>query len=98
MSNKVAAVASHYGDPDGKYSAWLAGKDPLYPGEAFFFWDQPLSDSGLKVTEAQILSNGTSTTPDSPASTTHKSGAIDNTVHEFTVATAIAAFLVAIAS
>lgn len=57
----VAAVAMHYGDPDGKYAAWLAQEDTLYPGEAFFFWEQPLSDSGLKVyiDQNQVLRSGT---------------------------------------
>jgi len=45
----VASTASLYGDPDGTYAAFLAQKDPAYPGEAFFFWDQPLSDSGIAV-------------------------------------------------
>ncbi|KAG8936109.1 hypothetical protein FRC03_011176 [Tulasnella sp. 419] len=46
----VAAVAAHYGDPTGKYAAWLAQKDPQYPSNAWFFYNQPLSDSGIKVT------------------------------------------------
>ena len=43
----VAAVAATYGDPDGKYAAFLASQDPTYPAEAYFLWDQPLSDSNL---------------------------------------------------
>ncbi|KAG8908744.1 hypothetical protein FRB99_002982 [Tulasnella sp. 403] len=45
----VAAIASQYGDANGKYAAFLAQKDPTYPGEAYFFWEQPLSDSGIKT-------------------------------------------------
>ncbi|KAG8908781.1 hypothetical protein FRB99_003019 [Tulasnella sp. 403] len=45
----VAAVAAHFGDPDNKYASWLAQKDKTYPGEAWFFWNQPLSDSGISV-------------------------------------------------
>ncbi|KAG9100111.1 hypothetical protein FRC06_004513 [Ceratobasidium sp. 370] len=43
----VAAVGAIYGDPDGKYAKWLAGRDPSYPGQPYFLWDQPLSNSGL---------------------------------------------------
>lgn len=38
----VAAVASTYGDPDGKYAAFLQKVEPHYAAEAFFLWDQPL--------------------------------------------------------
>ncbi|KAG9030913.1 hypothetical protein FRB95_003423 [Tulasnella sp. JGI-2019a] len=76
----VAAIASHFGDPTGKYAAWLAQKDPLYPAEANFFWSQPLGDSGLKVTEEQLLNpNGTGTSTASGSSATGgstKSGAM----------------------
>ncbi|KAG8872918.1 hypothetical protein FRB97_007258 [Tulasnella sp. 331] len=73
----VAAVAAHFGDPTGKYAAWLAEKDPLYPGEANFFWEQPLSDSGLKVTEQEEINpNGTTTAGSSPTGGAAKSGAV----------------------
>lgn len=46
----VAAVAAHYGDPDGKYANWLNVKtNGEYISEAFYFWTQPLSDSGHAV-------------------------------------------------
>lgn len=45
----VAAIASVYGDPDGKYAEFLKGVDLAYPAEPYFFWDQPLSDLGLAV-------------------------------------------------
>ncbi|KLT42263.1 chondroitin AC/alginate lyase [Cutaneotrichosporon oleaginosum] len=46
----VAAVAAHYGDPDGKYSGWLNQKtNGQYVTEPSFFWTQPLSDSGNAV-------------------------------------------------
>lgn len=38
--SQVAALAVQTGDPTGKYAAWLAEKDPAYPGEAFFFFEQ----------------------------------------------------------
>ncbi|KAG9094781.1 hypothetical protein FS749_011829 [Ceratobasidium sp. UAMH 11750] len=44
---QIAAVAVKFGDPDGKYAAFLASKDAQYPARLWFFWDQPLSDSGL---------------------------------------------------
>ncbi|KAF7972126.1 hypothetical protein HWV62_18848 [Athelia sp. TMB] len=43
----IAAVAATYGDPTGKYASWLAQADNTYPAQAYFFWDQPFSDSNL---------------------------------------------------
>ncbi|KAG9086917.1 hypothetical protein FS749_003284 [Ceratobasidium sp. UAMH 11750] len=43
----VAAVGAIYGDPDEKYAKWLAGRDPSFPGQPYFLWDQPLSNEGL---------------------------------------------------
>lgn len=48
----VAAVASAYGDPTGKYAAFLKEREVLYPGEPYFLWDQPFSDSGLLASNA----------------------------------------------
>ena len=45
----IAAVASIYGDPDGKYAAFLANGEKTYPYEAYFLWNQPLSNSGLRA-------------------------------------------------
>ncbi|KAI0048690.1 chondroitin AC/alginate lyase [Auriscalpium vulgare] len=42
----AGAVASVYGDAQGKYAAFLAQNEPAYPKEPWFFWYQPLSDSG----------------------------------------------------
>jgi len=39
----VAAVASRYGDPEGTYVDFLYGKDPNFPAQPYFFWDQPLA-------------------------------------------------------
>lgn len=44
---QIAAVAVKFGDPTGKYASFLASKDAQYPGRPWFFWNQPLSDSGL---------------------------------------------------
>lgn len=46
----VAAVAAHYGDPDGKYANWLNVKtNGEYIRDASYLWTQPLSDSGRAV-------------------------------------------------
>jgi len=63
----VAAVAAHYGDPGNKYASWLAGKDGTYPGEAFFFWEQPLSDSGIVT---HLESDGTVALGAAPSNST----------------------------
>lgn len=57
----VAAVAATYGDPDGKYAAFLAGKDNTYPSEPYFLWDQPLSDSNLAAATPTAGGPATST-------------------------------------
>lgn len=58
----VAAVASTYGDPDGKYQAYLQSKEPKYASEPFFLWDQPLSGgyNGSYSTSNGTTNNGTS--------------------------------------
>ncbi|CAE6506729.1 unnamed protein product [Rhizoctonia solani] len=43
----LAAIASVYGDPDGKYAAFLSERDPQYPGDGFYLIAPGLSDSGL---------------------------------------------------
>jgi hypothetical protein len=58
---QVAAVAAHYGDPTGKYAKYLKDNDPTYINQAYFFWDQPLSDSGL-VQSGSGGNNGKTTT------------------------------------
>jgi len=46
----VGAGAAVYGDHDpasgASYSSFLASAQPNYPADPWFFWDQPLSDSG----------------------------------------------------
>ncbi|KAI0292206.1 chondroitin AC/alginate lyase [Multifurca ochricompacta] len=42
----VGAGAAVYGDPDGGYAAFLARSEQDYPAQPWFFWNQPLSDSG----------------------------------------------------
>lgn len=74
----VAAVASHYGDPDGKYAAWLAQQDNTYPGQAYYFWEQPLSDSGLKVYISDSGSVESGTPPANTGSTSSSNGNKNN--------------------
>ncbi|KAF8601426.1 chondroitin AC/alginate lyase [Ceratobasidium sp. AG-I] len=63
----LATVASVYGDPDGKYAAFLKSKDPLYPGSGYYLLAKGLSDSGLTQptstpTAGQPATTGTSNT------------------------------------
>ena len=37
----VAAVAAAYGDPTGKYVAFLNQHDPNYASKSYWFYDQP---------------------------------------------------------
>ncbi|KAJ7241668.1 chondroitin AC/alginate lyase [Mycena haematopus] len=53
----IAAVASTYGDHDGKYVAFLQKRFPEYAWDADFLWDQPLAGSS-----AIGASNSTTTT------------------------------------
>jgi len=39
----VAAIASAYGDPDGKYVKFLNASGFAYADDATFLWDQPLA-------------------------------------------------------
>jgi hypothetical protein len=57
----VAAVAATYGDPDGKYAAFLAKADNTYPAQPYFFWDQPFTDSNLAAATPTATSGSTPT-------------------------------------
>jgi hypothetical protein len=59
--SSIVAVGSEYGDPNGKYSSFLANADQQYPAQPYFLWNQPFSDSGLPAA--------------GPSTPTHKSGA-----------------------
>ena len=43
----IAAIASVFGDPEGKYAAFLKSKDQSYPGSGYYLLANGLSDSGL---------------------------------------------------
>lgn len=61
----VAAVASVYGDPDGKYAAFLSNSESTYAEDAYFLWDQPLA--GGSASNSSSPNQGTSNTKDSGA-------------------------------
>jgi hypothetical protein len=62
----LAAVASMYGDPDGKYAAFLASRDPQYPSRAYYLLTPGLGDSGLV---ADIPTSASSSVPSSAQQT-----------------------------
>lgn len=64
----IAAVAAKYGDPDGKYAAFLAkAEGSAYVADANFYWNQPFSDSGFDVTKSTSSSAGSGTATSSAA-------------------------------
>lgn len=58
----LAAIASIYGDPDGKYAAFLKSKDPEYPSRAYYLLTPGLSDSGLSQTAGAATTTATTAT------------------------------------
>ena len=59
----IAAVAAKYGDPDGKYAAFLAkAEGSAYVADANFYWNQPFSDSGFDTTSASSASGSATST------------------------------------
>jgi hypothetical protein len=58
----VADVAVTYGDPDGKYIAFLKAGEPAYAADAFFLWDQPLpgGENGTTGSNATTTSSKSS--------------------------------------
>jgi hypothetical protein len=67
----VAAVASKYGDPDGKYATFMAKADNTYPAQPYFMFNQPFSDSNLA---AATPTSGGLATPSASASHSGASG------------------------
>jgi len=65
----IAAVASTY-DNNDTYASFLALKDPLYPAQGYFYWDQPFSDSNLAA------ATPTAAGPSIPTSSTKHSGGL----------------------
>lgn len=71
----VAAVAAQYGDPDGKYAAFLANADKTYPAQAYYLWDQPFSDSNLV---AATPTSGGPSLPTSSTTATHNGALVSS--------------------
>ena len=69
----VGAGAAVYGDPRGTYAAFLSSSEEEYPAEPWFFWDQPLSDSGW--VRGHAGSAGAATPSGTSAGTAASSGA-----------------------
>ncbi|KAH8824435.1 chondroitin AC/alginate lyase [Flagelloscypha sp. PMI_526] len=67
----VAMVASTLGDAKSKYAGFLKNEDPEYPAQAWFFWEQPLSDSGIHLSTTGI-SNSTKSKSTGSADMTQK--------------------------
>lgn len=65
----MAAVAAVYGDPGNMYSNYLKNGNQNYPGEPYFLFNQPLSDSGLPA--ATPDSTGPIVTPTASSSKHH---------------------------
>ncbi|KAJ7337527.1 chondroitin AC/alginate lyase [Mycena albidolilacea] len=79
----IAAIASTYGDPTGKYVEFLAKSFPEYADDGDFLWNQPLA--GGKVTVGTGTASSGSTLPKSTE--TSGSGALaDNGLGGFLVA------------
>ena len=57
MSPSVAAIASKFGDPDGKYAAFLLKADKNYPAQPYYALASGVSDSGVK-SPANLQSSG----------------------------------------
>jgi hypothetical protein len=74
----IGAVAAVYDDRDSangtSYAAFLAAAQSNYPAEPWFFWDQPLSDSGWVRANAGGSGAATpsGTTATAGAAATHK--------------------------
>lgn len=72
----IGAIAAVFGDRDpssgASYSSFLANVQQDYPADPWFFWDQPLSDSGWVSTHAgsagAATPSGTSVTPSASGS------------------------------
>jgi len=71
----VGAGAAVYGDPQGTYAAFLSRSQEDYPSQPWFFWDQPLSDSGWVGTHATPSGTGSAAASSSSAGTSKNASA-----------------------
>ncbi|KAJ7130403.1 alginate lyase-domain-containing protein [Mycena epipterygia] len=71
----IAAVASTYGDPDGKYVQFLKARFPEYASDADFLWDQPLAGGSVAaVSASNSTKNGTTGTDTGTSAASVQSG------------------------
>ncbi|KAJ7116999.1 alginate lyase-domain-containing protein [Mycena epipterygia] len=69
----VAAIASVYGDPDGKYVRFLNSSGFPYADDSTFLWDQPLAGGDVRSPSSSNSTSG-------PGSTSDKSGAVSSRI------------------
>jgi len=72
----VGASAIVYGDEDGdtrgKYVAFLKSEEVNYPAQPWFFWNQPLDDSGWVSAHTGSGGQGATTTSMAPTASPSK--------------------------
>ncbi len=68
----TASVVAAYGDPTGKYRAFLEKEDPMYQSRSWWFYNQPSSVKGARYTPSGSASrlrqrrSGDTTTSSTP--------------------------------
>lgn len=90
----VAAVASVYGDPDGKYLAYLKQVSSDFPEDASYLWDQPFAvEEGLAASPSSSVSSPpspsgnnnqkASSSPGAPLDSSRTSSAVSKRMTDF---------------
>lgn len=53
----IAAISAAYGDPSGKYAAFLKKHDPNYQSKTYWFYDQPeaLSNAPSSLSKRSVI-------------------------------------------
>ncbi len=54
----IAAVASVYGDEDGRYASFLNAADPGYAEQPYFLWNQPLAGGTVPAADSGTPNKG----------------------------------------
>lgn len=54
----IAAVASIYGDEDGRYASFLNAADSGYAEQPYFLWNQPLAGGTVATAESGTPNKG----------------------------------------
>lgn len=70
----IGAIAAIYGDPEGKYVAFLKTVYMSFAIEPWFYWNQPLGDGGY--VEGQLVAESGSPSGPQPESSTSAATAI----------------------